>query len=246
MTIPEMVLSSVLVLRPLEMCFPANSGQRLFRSGWFTDLCFLLSRYLFWNGAIIWLLARFTACIHVFVSAHFRAAVAAQPWWAQAVEVVMLSDVCVYWGHRLQHSSRMLWRFHAIHHSSEHLDWLATYREHPIDTFYRVVLVNLPVFILGFPLVTLTALIVFRDIWALYLHSNVRLPLGPLRILIGAPELHHWHHGTQREARNFSNNSPLLDMLFGTYACPDREPDAVGLDLPIRRGYLGYLVQPFV
>jgi sterol desaturase/sphingolipid hydroxylase (fatty acid hydroxylase superfamily) len=246
MMIPGLVLSSVLVLRPLEIAFPAKFGLRLFRSGWFTDFCFILSRYLVWNGAIIWLMAHFAGWIDGFVPAHFRAAVATQPWWARAVEVVVLSDFCVYWGHRLQHSSRLLWRFHAIHHSSEHLDWLATYREHPIDTLYRVGLVNLPVFILGFPLGTLMALIAFRDIWALYLHSNVRLPIGPLRILIGAPELHHWHHGTNREVGNYANNSPLIDMLFGTYLCPDREPEAMGLNEPIRRSYLGYMLHPFM
>ena len=253
MTVPGLVLRSgagilflILLFRPLEIAFPAKPGQRLLRSGWFTDLCFLLSRYLLWTGATLWVLTRFAGWLDSVVPVHFRTAVAAQPWWAQAVEVVLLSDLCVYWGHRLQHSSRLLWRFHAIHHSSEHLDWLATYREHPIETVYRVGLVNLPVFILGFPLGTLTALLVFRDIWAIYLHSNVRLPIGPLRLLIGAPELHHWHHEKNREAGNYANNSPLLDMLFGTYHCPDREPEAVGLSEPIRRSYLGYMLHPFV
>ena len=49
---------------------------------------------------------------------------------------MLLSDLCVYWGHRLQHNNAFLWRFHSIHHSAEHLDWLAAHREHPIDTIY--------------------------------------------------------------------------------------------------------------
>ena len=29
----------------------------------------------------------------------------------------------------MQHRVEFLWRFHSIHHSSTHLDWLAAYRE---------------------------------------------------------------------------------------------------------------------
>lgn len=95
-----------------------------------------------------------------------------------------------------------------MHHSSVHLDWLAAHREHPLDSIYTVGLINLPAFLLGFPLETIAGLIAFRGIWAIYIHSNVRLPIGKLRILIGAPELHHWHHDLDRKAGNYANISP--------------------------------------
>ena len=38
--------------------------------------------------------------------------------------------------------------------------------------------INLPVFLLGFPIETLAGLIAFRGIWAIYIHSNVRLPIS--------------------------------------------------------------------
>jgi hypothetical protein len=44
-----------LVFRPLEIVFPAKSGQRFFRPGWRTDLCFFLGHYLFWGGIMLWL-----------------------------------------------------------------------------------------------------------------------------------------------------------------------------------------------
>jgi sterol desaturase/sphingolipid hydroxylase (fatty acid hydroxylase superfamily) len=178
--------------------------------------------------------------------ASFRHAVASQPWWLQAGEVVLLSDFLIYWGHRLQHRVGFLWRFHAVHHSAEHLDWLAAHREHPLDTIYTVGLINLPAFILGFPLETLAGLIAFRGIWAVYIHSNVRLPIGPLGMLLGAPELHHWHHDRARDAGNYANLSPLMDILFGTYRCPDHEPERFGLNEPTPRTYVAHLVQPFL
>jgi sterol desaturase/sphingolipid hydroxylase (fatty acid hydroxylase superfamily) len=236
----------VLVFRPLELAFPARPGQRFFRPAWWTDLCFFLGQYLLWSGAVLWLLTYFAGSLDNIVPRSFRAAIASQPWWLQAVEVVFLSDFFVYWGHRLQHATPLLWRFHSIHHSAEHLDWLAAHREHPIDTIYTMGLINLPVFILGFPLQTLAALIAFRGIWAIYIHSNVRLPLpAPLRILIGAPELHHWHHDRDRRAGNYANISPLMDVFFGTYKCPDHEPQAFGVPEPVARNYLGHMLHPF-
>lgn len=229
---------------PLERVFPAKA-QRFLRPRWWTDLAFFLGQYLIWGGAMLVVLHFFRGWLDGIVSAGFRSAVAAQPWWLQAIEVIVLSDLLIYWGHRLQHRVDFLWRFHSIHHSAEHLDWLAAHREHPLDTVYTMGLINLPAFVMGFPLETLAGLLAFRGLWAIYIHSNVRLPIGPLRAFIGAPELHHWHHAREREAGNYANISPLMDLLFGTYRCPPREPDALGVAEPMPAGYFGQLLHPF-
>lgn len=232
------------VFRPLEMAFPAKPGQAIFRPAWFTDLLFFLGQYLIWNGAVLWLVAYFGDSYSRLLPTSYFEAVRSQPWWLQAIEVILLSDFCVYWGHRLQHRVGILWRFHAVHHSAEHLDWLAAHREHPLDTVYTLSLINLPIFLFGFSGGTLAGLIAFRGLWAIYIHSNVRLPLGPLRMLIGAPELHHWHHDKSRDAGNYANISPLMDLLFGTYRCPDHEPAAFGIAEPYPKTYWGQLIYP--
>ena len=132
-----------------------REGQRFFRPAFWTDLCFLLGQYLLWSGLVFWALNHFRGWRDGIVPAHFRAGVAAQSWWLQALEMVVLSDFLIYWAHRLQHAVPFLWRFNSIHHSTEHLDWLAAHREHPLDTIYTVGIINLPAFILGFPLETL-------------------------------------------------------------------------------------------
>ncbi|HEV8003177.1 MAG TPA: sterol desaturase family protein [Planctomycetaceae bacterium] len=252
MSVPGLLLACGLsfvflcfAFRPLEMAFPARRGQRFFRPAWLTDLAFFAGQYLVWNGLIFWLLAALGFWLDRAVPHGFRAVVGSQHWFAQAIEVVTLSDLCVYWGHRLQHRVSWLWRFHAIHHSAEHLDWLAAHREHPIDTVYTLTLINLPAFLLGFPLETLAGLIAFRGVWAIYIHSNVRLPIGPLRVLVGAPELHHWHHDRDRDFGNYANISPLMDVFFGTYHCPDHEPDRFGIVEEMPKGYLAQLAHPF-
>src|SRR6187455_3210297 len=103
MSVPALLLSCALsflfllvVFRPLEVLFAARPGQRFFRPAWLTDLCFFLGQYLLFNGAVFWILARLEGGIDRVVAMEFRHAVAAQPWWLQALEVILLSDLCVF------------------------------------------------------------------------------------------------------------------------------------------------------
>jgi sterol desaturase/sphingolipid hydroxylase (fatty acid hydroxylase superfamily) len=234
-----------LVFQPLEWAFPAKRAQKIFRPYWKTDLCFFLGHYLLWSGLILGALSWLHQWLDWQMPVGFRTAIAAQPLWLQAIEVIILSDLMMYWGHRLQHRIEFLWKFHSIHHSAEHLDWLATHRDHPIDTAYTIIFMNLPPLLLGFPLHTLAGIIAFRAIWGIYLHSNVRLPLGPFGILLGGPEFHHWHHDKERDSGNYANSCPLIDVIFGTYHRPNHEPDNFGLREAIPQGYWSQLLYPF-
>ncbi len=236
----------VLVFFPMEKVFPAKPGQRFFRPGWILDFYFFAGQYLLWSGLVLWTMDYFGDFLTSIIPGSFQAKVASQPLILQAVEVLLLSDFLIYWGHRLQHNVDFLWRFHKVHHSAEHLDWLAAHREHPIDSIYTIGLINLPAFIMGFPLEAIGGVIAFRGIWAIYIHSNVRLPIGPLRILIGAPELHHWHHDLDRRAGNYANISPIMDVIFGTYVCPGHEPEQFGIQEETPRSYLGQLIEPLL
>src|SRR5205085_11482840 len=55
------------------------------------------------------------------------------PLWLQMILVLMLCDLMVWLIHRSFHAVPFLWGFHKVHHSSLHLDWLATYRVHPFE-----------------------------------------------------------------------------------------------------------------
>ena len=48
------------------------------------------------------------------------------PRWPQFILAFLLGDFLLYWIHRWFHGRR-LWRFHAVHHSSEQLDWVAAF-----------------------------------------------------------------------------------------------------------------------
>ena len=235
-----------LLFIPMERSFPAKKGQKVFREHWLLDLSFFLGQYLIWGGLVIWILSYFSVWLSGIIPPYFRTLVSEQPIWLQATEVIVFSDLLIYWGHRLQHRVDFLWRFHKVHHSSEHLDWLAAHREHPIDSIYTIGIINLPAFILGYDLSVLAGIIAFRGIWAIYIHSNVRFPLPWLRTIIGAPELHHWHHDKERDAGNYANISPLMDVMFGTYVCLDHEPEAFGIHEKFPENYVGQLLEPMI
>jgi sterol desaturase/sphingolipid hydroxylase (fatty acid hydroxylase superfamily) len=52
--------------------------------------------------------------------------------WFQAVLFLMLADVVSYRLHRMFHGGGF-WKYHAIHHSSEDLDWISAARLHPVN-----------------------------------------------------------------------------------------------------------------
>ncbi|MDC3954993.1 sterol desaturase family protein [Polyangium jinanense] len=237
----------VVMFVPLERVFPARH-QRIFRPAVGLDLCFFFGQYLVWNALAIFIARTASTWIGGYLPEGLRGFFVAQPFWLQAVLVVLLGDVCVYWYHRACHGFDFLWRFHAVHHTSEHLDWVAAHREHPVDGVLTQLATNLPALLLGFSPRALAGFIVFRGAWAIFIHSNVRLPLGPLKWLLGAPELHHWHHARlERTSHNFANVAPLLDVIFGTHHCPkDEETYDLGVLFAAPKSYLGLLLAPFL
>ncbi|WP_196888933.1 sterol desaturase family protein [Aureivirga sp. CE67] len=236
----------ILVFVPMEKVFPAKKNQKFFRPDWFLDLCFFLGQYLIWGGLVYGALSYFNDFFSGVIPISFQNMIKSQPIFLQIFEVLFFSDFFIYWAHRLQHKVDFLWRFHKVHHTSEHMDWLASHREHPLDSLYTIGIINLPAFIMGFSLESIAGVIAFRGIWAIYIHSNVRLNIGFLKKIIGSPELHHWHHYLDRDVGNYANISPLMDIFFGTYVCPGKEPEKFGIHEKFPKNYLGQMLVPIL
>lgn len=234
-----------IVLGSLERCFPNRPAQRRLRPQLATDLAFYFGQHLVWLAVELAGLLAVRAAIAAVMPASVPGAFGDQPWALQALELVLAGDLLTYWYHRASHGVPWLWAFHRVHHSTLELDWLAAHREHPIDGFLTQLAMNLPALALGVDLSGLAWLVVFRGVWATFIHSNVRLPLGPLRWLVGAPELHHWHHAlVETTEHNFSNLAPWTDIVFGTYHCPSHQRHTLGLPGTPAKTYIGWLVRP--
>lgn len=230
---------------PLERVFPARP-QAVLRPGFATDLMFFLGQQLLFVPACTLALLWLALPLQSLPLGGVREAFLGLPWLAQALVAVLLGDVLTYWGHRAAHTVPVLWRFHRVHHSARHLDWMAAWREHPLDGLYTMTTANLPALVLGMSMGGLAGLAAFRGLWGVFLHSNVRLPLGRLGLLVGSPHHHHWHHdeGTGGQ-RNFANHLPLLDALFGTLHHPPGEPERLGVRGHELHSYLGSMWRPF-
>ena len=241
------------VLMLLERLLPLHRGQKAIRAGWKTDLLHVfVSGMMIRLGMVFTVLVLSVLAISV-VPAPVREAVRAQPDWLEFIEMLVLSDLCFYAAHRLCHTVPWLWRFHAVHHSSENMDWLATYRVHPVDQILNSSIIALPSIILGFsPVAVLAYALVYR-LHAPFLHSNVGISLGRVGRWLGfwitSPRFHHWHHADEVEAydRNFSGQLSIIDRLFGTYyaGSEKRLPLRYGVGGAVPENYLGQMLQPF-
>jgi sterol desaturase/sphingolipid hydroxylase (fatty acid hydroxylase superfamily) len=241
----RVILVVALVFIPLEMLLPERRNQRIFRRHWFNDIVYMLANGIVVRIGLILLVA---AVLNWWGPVEPHGFVARQPLWLQVVAAYVVADAGIYAAHRSFHAIPWLWRFHSVHHSIEELDWLATHRVHAADQIILAASAYLPLFLLGFSgeAIGLHALIYTGQSYLV--HSNVRLPIGPLRHVFATPRFHHWHHANHVEAwdRNFAPSLTWLDRVFGTLHLPDAVPTRFGTDDPVPPDYLRQFAWPFV
>jgi|GEM_PF-2280135 len=167
----------------------------------------------------------------------------------QCILILLIQDVLMYWIHRLFHT-RFAWKFHAVHHSPEVLDWTSTMRFHPVNAIAEFALADVIILLMGF---SPTALIILGPINMMYsvmVHANLNWTFGPLRYIFASPVFHRWHHTSEEEGRdcNFAPTFPFLDYFWGTFAMPAQQrPQVYGVGDPtFPRGFLGQTVYPFL
>lgn len=234
---------------PIERFF-RKVDQPILRYEWREDLLYFLVSTLFVQMLTFLSLAPSMAILSSTNWANgIRGAIASQPVVLQFLEIMFLTDLVQYWFHRTFHQIPALWKFHAVHHSAQAMDWLAGSRMHIVEVVLLRVFTTLPMYVMGFAESALYAYIFFVYILSVFIHSNVRIPFGPLGLIIATPRFHHWHHGIEREAidKNFAIHFPVLDMIFGTYHMPeDRWPEGYGIGgHPVPKGYWRQFLYPF-
>lgn len=173
---------------------------------------------------------------------------AAWPLFAQVVLGLVIAELGLYAAHRIAHEWPLFWRFHALHHSVRRLWVVNTGRFHIVDTCFKALLGQVPLYLLGAPLKVFLWISAVTAVTGLLTHCNIVLRTGPLDWIFSTPALHRWHHSRKLEEgnRNYGENLVLWDQLFGTYYNPARRPPAdIGIHGRIAKGFLAQLVQPF-
>ncbi len=242
------------VFAPLEHFFSVRPA-RLFHKDWATNL-----GWYFINGLVpIFLLgppsALIAMAIHATVPASFTGAAAGLPLWARMVAAMVVGEIGFYWGHRWSHQIPLLWRFHAIHHSAEHVNFLVNTRAHPVDMVFTRLCGLVLLYACGLaapvgahPTLVPAVVLFVGAMWSYVIHANLRWRLGPLEELITSPAFHHWHHTREdHKDHNYAAMLPFMDRVFGTFYLPRRQwPAQYGTDTPMPSGLGEQLVHPFI
>jgi sterol desaturase/sphingolipid hydroxylase (fatty acid hydroxylase superfamily) len=191
------------------------------------------------------------------------------PWAASAEMTVVLFAAYElgYWvDHYLKHRIPLLWEFHRVHHTAEHLSPLTNFRVHPVDSI--LFLNSLALFIgvahgamtwgMGAPaqavLLSGTNVLTLAFLFLLVhlQHSHIWIATrGILGRLIQSPAHHQLHHSTDPAHlnTNFGGSLALFDWLFGTLLIPEAEPQRLtfGVDAEGERPHSmqGVVLAPF-
>lgn len=212
---------SALVFIPIEQ-FLGVRVQSPLRPDWRTDLAYFFLTHVLVQFILILVTASTTTILAFTTFPGLQATIQSWPVWVQFLIAVFVADVAQAGLHRAYHNIPWLWRFHAVHHSSEHMDWLAGSRIHLVEVILTRSAVLLPLLVLGFSQPAVNAYVILVGLQAVLAHANLGTRFGFLEYLVVLPRYHHWHHVRDPAYvdKNYAIHLPLVDMLMGTFKLP--------------------------
>ncbi|HEY8068972.1 MAG TPA: sterol desaturase family protein [Burkholderiales bacterium] len=243
------MLLMTLIFSPIEVIWPAYPEQKVFRKEWLLDIIYFLSTHLPIQVTSFLILLPATQLTTTLGIPTLIEATGRLPWLLQFFLAVLVADLCEYFIHRAFHTVPFLWRFHAIHHSSKALDWIAGSRAHLVEDVVLRGLMLIPMMFI-FPHGIIVAYLLWVTIHATWAHCNFRPNIDWLDPYIVQPRFHHWHHTSQKESidKNFAIHFPWIDRIFGTHHLPKDGswPATYGLDNEVLpSGFWAQFFHPF-
>jgi len=237
------------VFAALSWFTPCNEGKPWWeKRGLVTDLCYwfivpVFTRYGRIGFTIlptVYLLGISTPQGLIAFFEHGHGVISRLPFWVQLVLYVVSTEFALYWIHRGFHMAR-LWKYHAVHHSTEDLEWISAARFHPVNILLGSVVVDVAALLAGFSPDIFLIMAPFDTVTSGWVHANLNWTLGPLKYVIAGPVFHRWHHDRDALGRNFASTFSLFDVMFGTFYMPEGElPKNYGLkedDMPQSFGW---------
>lgn len=214
----------------LELIVPWRKNQSRIREDFWLD-----AFYMFFNFFIFSLIA-YNAISDVFVQLFndflglfgiqnlVAIELAFLPLWSKLLILFVLRDFIQWNVHRLLHSSPTLWEFHKVHHSVQQMGFAAHLRYHFVETLVYRSIEYIPLAMIGFGLTDFFIVHIFALAIGHLNHSNIYLPLGPLRYIFNSPQMHIWHHAEHlpegSKGVNFGLSLSIWDYLFKTVYWP--------------------------
>ena len=231
------LISSAAILIWLERKYPYRKGLPFFREGFWVDLVWytliqsFLLKILIFDFIIQPIDHRFALSSLQLVS-HW-------PVWVQVLFFLITHDLYIYWFHRWQHNSKILWRTHEAHHSVREVDWIAGSRSHALEIIINQTIEFAPIILLGANPIVVPIKACIDAVWGMYIHSNIDVRSGKWQYFINGPEMHQWHHAETKETyfANYATKFAFWDWMFGTAYLPNKKPIEFGLPYKYPKDY---------
>ena len=221
------LLTSIVVFVLLERKFPYKKNVKLFRKGFWMDLVWYTLIQSYFLKILIFDII--IAPFKIWLGLGESGLISHWPIWALVLFFLITHDLYIYWFHRWQHHSKILWRTHEAHHSVKDVDWLAGSRSHAIEILINQTIEFMPIFLLldvktAAIIVPLKALL--DAVWGMWIHANIDVKTGKLQYFINGPEMHQWHHANHKEVfyANYATKFAFWDWIFGTAFLPGLNP----------------------
>lgn len=169
----------------------------------------------------------------------------------QVFLLLSINDFFRYWYHRWMHENEFMWRWHAIHHSSERLYWFNGTRSHPIEGLVQGLLWGIPLAFIQAPVEIVFVTSLMGRIIGRFQHTNMDVLLGPFDYIFSSPRNHRYHHSKKIEEGNSNYGGDVIfwDILFGTFYLPkgERPSDEIGIGgMPnYPQTFVGLMLAPF-
>jgi sterol desaturase/sphingolipid hydroxylase (fatty acid hydroxylase superfamily) len=223
----------------LSLFMPCNPGTRWWRKkGLVTDFAYwifvpVMTRYLrIWLtvvGTMLLFHIRDGQAIADFYN-HGHGPLGRLPLWLQGTIYLVAGDFFLYWSHRLFHRG-FFWKYHAVHHAEQQVEWISASRFHPVNLFLGSVLVDVAALLGGISPEIFIVIGPFNTIYSVFVHANLNWRLGWLKYVLVGPVFHRWHHVRAVRDVNFASTFPVWDLVFGTFYLPEGAlPDGYGID----------------
>lgn len=243
------LLVMTIVFVPIERFWPRHADQKTFRPEWSTDATYFLITHLPAQMLTFLMVLPGTLAFKWLAIPSLVETVGNLPLYVQLPMTIVVADLGQYAVHRMFHQVSFLWRFHAVHHSIQTMDWIAGSRSHFIDIVLTRGLIMIPLMLLGFSQGALAGYLIFVSFHATWSHTDFRPRIKWLEPYFVTVRYHHWHHAAHPEAAdvNFAIHFPVIDRLFGTQYLPkDAWPQRYGLiNTRMPKGWLAQFVSPF-
>ena len=215
---PQVMLLYFVPLVILERLIPAEKPKKFVNPHLAFDFFFPIMRLLLTLGLIPVGYALVKTIYMTYVPFLNTGLLDNKPMWIQIIGAFAITDFMFWFSHYLRHKIPWLWYFHTIHHSQKHLNPMSTQREHPFEGYINFVIRTAPIAFVGGSYPAWIWFGIINTAWGFFIHSNLKINLGPLKYIIVSPQFHRVHHSIRPEHwdKNFGERLTLWDFMFGT------------------------------